>query len=136
MKPEILIGTSVISHEEAITKASDFLGFDYIFDHLVKHHNIKAVLGLGINGMKDDSILFEKLFDAQKNFIRFLKVSNVDIGCRGNETKDFLINLGFESKNLFLTGCPSLQIIKPFSLKLKPNLSRIIVTGGSEKDWT
>jgi len=129
MKPEILIGTSVISHEEAITKASDFLGFDYIFEHLVKHHNIKAVLGLGINGMKDESVLFEKLSDAQKKFIRFLKVSNVAIGCRGNETKDFLLNLGFESKNLFLTGCPSLQLIKPVSLKLKPNLSRILVTG-------
>jgi hypothetical protein len=129
MKPEILIGTSVISHEEAIVKASDFLGFDYIFDHLVKNHNIKAVLGLGINGMKNENVLFEKLSDSSRNFIRFLKVNNVAIGCRGNETKDFLINLGFESENLFLTGCPSLQLIKPIPLKLNPNLSRILVTG-------
>jgi hypothetical protein len=129
MKPEILIGTSVISHEEAIVKASDFLGFDYILDHLVKNHNIEAVLGLGINGMKNENVLFEKLSDSTRNFIRFLKVNNVAIGCRGNETKDFLINLGFESENLFLTGCPSLQLIKPISLKLKPDLSRILVTG-------
>ena len=129
MKPEILIGTSVISHEAAIFEASDFHGFDDVFEHLIKHHRIRAVLGLGINGMKDDRVLFEKLSNAQKNFIRYLKLNNVAIGCRGNETKDFFINLGFESENLFLTGCPSLQLIKPFSLRVKHELSRIVVTG-------
>jgi hypothetical protein len=129
MKPEILIGTSVISHEEVIVEASDFLGFDDVFEHLIKHHRIRAVLGLGINGMKDDRVLFEKLSNAKRNFISYLKLNNVAIGCRGNETKDFLINLGFESENLFLTGCPSLQLIKPVSLRVKTELSRILVTG-------
>jgi hypothetical protein len=129
MKAEILIGTSVISHEEIIVNASDFLGFDDVFEHLIKHHNIRAVLGLGINGKRDERVLFEKLSHAQKNFVLYLKDNNVAIGCRGNETKDFFIGLGFESGNLFLTGCPSLQLIKPISLKIKPNLSRILVTG-------
>jgi hypothetical protein len=87
------------------------------------------VLGLGINGMRDERVLIEKLSHAQKKFIRYLLVNNVAIGCRGNKTKDFFMSLGFESGNLFLTGCPSLQLIKPISLQIKPNLSRILVTG-------
>ena len=54
---------------------------------------------------------------------------NVKIGCRGAQTQVFLRGLGFKEENTFLTGCPSLQLIKPASIDLSKEYSRILVTG-------
>lgn len=128
-KQEILLATSIISHEPVVLNSSDFSRYHVILEHLIKDHNLKAVLGLGINGLKDDAVLFEKLPTSQKNFLLYLKVGNIPIGCRGSATKEFLQRSGFKDESLYLTGCPSIQLVKQPSINFFSTFSRVLVTG-------
>ena len=132
MKPEILLATSVISHESIVVNSSDFSGFDGIFEHLIENHNLKAVVGLGINGLRSAAVLFESLSTSQKNFLIHLKVGDIPIGCRGRESMEFFKNVGLKFNNLYLTGCPSLQLISEPTIEFPLTFSRVLITGALE----
>lgn len=127
--PEILLATSVISHENLISNASDFTEFHARLEHLAGFHQIVSVIGLGINGIKGHSIEFEKLHLSQRNFLKYLQSIGATIGCRGKETLDFLVSCGFMRSKLFVTGCPSLQLIGDFQKPIPENFSKILVGG-------
>jgi hypothetical protein len=129
VRSEILLASTAISHESLFVNHSEFKGFNEIFEHLIEHHDIRAVLNLGINGLKNEIVLFEKLSTSQKNFLLHLKVRNIPIGCRGRETMEFLQRSEFKVENLYLTGCPSLQLIKEPSKNFPLTFSRVLVTG-------
>ncbi len=128
-EPEILIATSIICSEPNFNQNSDFDKVHITLNHLIKHHTLKTVIGLGINALKDDKVTFTNLPKSQQEFLKYLDLNGVAIGCRGRETFSFLLDLGFKSNNLYLTGCPSLQLINPISVELPQIFSRILVTG-------
>lgn len=132
MNSEILLASTAISHETLFVNHSEFKGFNEIFEHLVEHHKISAVLNLGINGLKNETVLFERLPTSQQNFLLDLKVRNIPISCRGSQTLEFLQRSGFKDENLYLTGCPSLQLIKEPSKEFPSDFSRVLVTGALE----
>jgi hypothetical protein len=97
--------------------------------HLIESHNIEAVVGLGINGQRNCILSFEELPDVQQDFLRYLISNQASVGCRGIETQLFLESLGFNKENLYLTGCPSLQLINKFPYNLPKEFSQLLVTG-------
>jgi hypothetical protein len=72
---------------------------------------------------------FNKLHKIIQTFLQFLIFKEVAIGCRGIETLEFLVKNGFVRSNLFVTGCPSLQLIKEDARNIPKSISRIIVSG-------
>jgi hypothetical protein len=129
LAPEILLATSIISHEIEITGTDDFLEIYARIDHLTAFHNLSAVIGLGVNSVRRVQIDFDRLHSSVQNFLKYLFLNQVQIGCRGLDTLEFLIMNGFKRSNLFITGCPSLQLIKMDQNFIPKNISRILVSG-------
>jgi hypothetical protein len=128
-KREIILATSVICHESSFIENPDFSNIHKNLAHLTQNHNIKAVIGLGINGLKNDKVKFDNLPTEQQDFIYYLKDNSVKVGCRGIETFNFLLDLEFNSKNLYVTGCPSMQLVKPVELEVSQFYDRMLITG-------
>jgi hypothetical protein len=127
--PQILLATSIITDQTFVSGASDFESIHQILDHIVKYHKISAVIGLGINSYKDSNVEINNLPSSQRFFLDYLLKEQSLIGCRGLETLDFLIAYGFPRSNLFLTSCPSTQLIQNTLREIPNNLSRISVNG-------
>jgi hypothetical protein len=128
-KREIILATSVICHESSFIENPDFSNIHKNLAHLTQNHNIKAVIGLGINGLKNEKVKFDNLPTPQQDFIYYLKDNSVKVGCRGIETFNFLLDLEFNSKNLYVTGCPSMQLVKPVELEVSQFYDRMLITG-------
>ena len=126
---EILLASSIISHENLIINSSDFRKINSTLEHVMKFHRLSSVIGLGINGAKDNSIKFEKLDNIQKQFLGHLQSREISIGCRGLETLEFLISCGFARSKLFLTGCPSIQLITEPIDVITESISKVLVNG-------
>jgi hypothetical protein len=127
--PEILLATSIISHEIEITGASDFSEISARVEHLMTFHNLSAVIGLGVNSVTGGEVDFNQLSKTIQNFLKLLRKKEVAIGCRGLETLEFLVKNGFKLSTLFITGCPSLQLIKEDQNGIPRDILRIIVNG-------
>lgn len=129
LSKEVLLATSIISTEAEIIEAEDFKEVETRLLHLMLHHRLKAVIGLGINGFLGNSLVPSKLSAIQQNFLNYLIMHEVRIGCRGLETLIFLKRFGFKESLLNITGCPSLQLLSDVKLELPIYFSRILVTG-------
>ena len=129
IRPEVLLATSIISHEKQIIENQDFAKVMKNLDHLIANHNIKAVFGLGINGFSGSSVEYKELSLSIKHFLYHLQTENIAIGCRGLKTRNFLKNIGFNEDKLFLTGCPSLLLLDKNFYALPSEFSRLLVTG-------
>ena len=127
--PEVLLATSIISHDKHITENSDFARVEKNLDHLIANHAIKAVFGLGINGLRGNGVEYKELSLSIRHFLNHLQTNNIPVGCRGLKTRNFLKNIGFDEDKLFLTGCPSLLLLDKDSYALPSEFSRLLVTG-------
>ena len=128
-KYQVLLASSIISHTPAIINSSDFHEVDSRLMHITKFHKVSAVIGLGINSFKGAKTFFSDLSNAQKDFLIYLKGNNVKIGCRGKLTHEFLVSCGFEKQNLFITGCPSAQLINVVQKEIPKNFKRFLISG-------
>jgi len=126
---EIVLATSVICHESSFIQSPDFSKIHENLTHLSRYHNIKAVIGLGINGLKNENIKFDNLPMEQRDFLYYLKDNAVKVGCRGFKTYNFLLDLEINPNYLYVTGCPSLQLVKPVELKLPQVYDRMLIMG-------
>ena len=128
-KSEILLASSLIASDHEIVGAVDFSEVLERIEHLYVFHKFSAVIGLGINSVTRDEIDFNQLHKIIQNFLQLLILKEVAIGCRGLETLEFLVKNGFQRPNLFVTGCPSLQLIKEDIGNIPKSISRILVSG-------
>jgi len=128
-KPEILLATSLIAHDHEIVGASDFTQILRIYEHLVAFHKFSAVIGLGINSATRSEVDFNQLNEINQNFLKLLREKEVAIGCRGLDTLEFLLKNNFKRSALFVTGCPSLHLIKENQRDIPRDISRILVSG-------
>ena len=129
MVKEILLASSLISHDISITGSSDFRSIDNTLDHLITNHNLRAVIGLGINGIKHEKVAFEKLSKVKQNFLNHLIINRIAVGSRGLETQSFLENVGFDPEYLYLTGCPSLQLVQKAEYVFPDKFSSLLISG-------
>jgi hypothetical protein len=127
--PQLLLGTSILTDQKFVHSSPDFIHIHNNLDHIVKYHKISVVIGLGINGSKNSGLVFENLPFAQKSFLAYLLKEQTLIGCRGLETLEFLSINGFPRSNLFLSGCPSSQLVRRTPKDIPPEFSRISVNG-------
>jgi hypothetical protein len=127
--PEILLVSSIIASDRQIIDSSDFLEIHAKIDHLVSFHQFSAIIGLGIDSITSDNIQIDQLPESQQGFLNLLRLNEVSIGCRGLETLEFLTKNGFKRSHLFLTGCPSSQLIDETPWKILNNISKILVSG-------
>lgn len=127
--PEILLATSLIASDLEIVGAIDFNQVLRRIEHLAVFHKFSSVIGLGINSVTKEEVDFKRLHKIKQNFLNLLRLNEVAIGCRGLDTLEFLVKNGFKRSNLFVTGCPSLQLIKENQRLIPRHLSRIIVSG-------
>ncbi len=128
-KPELMLASSIITDQKFVFESSDFRSVHKILDHIISYHKISAVIGLGINTFKKATTEVDKLPNTQKKFLNYLLSERTLIGCRGLETIDFLVKFGFPRSHLFLTGCPSTQLIQNTLREIPKKLSRISVNG-------
>ena len=129
IKPEILLATSLIVSDSTITNSSDFSEMNTRITHLNAFHKFSSVIGLGINSTTGNDVDINQLDVSQQNFLKNLMRDHTSIGCRGQETKRFFLGNGFQESNLFVTGCPSLQLIDTNLKEVPKNISRILVSG-------
>ena len=129
IKPEILLASSIISYDTAIVHTSDFREINERLEHLAAFHNFSSVIGLGINSVTGEVLDINLLHASQQGFLENLLRNQTSIGCRGKKSEEFFLRYGFEPSNLFITGCPALQLIEARRREIPKKVSRILVNG-------
>lgn len=129
IKPEILLASSIISYDTAIVNDSDFREINVRLEHLAAFHNFSSVIGLGINSVTGEDLDINLLHASQQGFLENLLQNQTSIGCRGEKSEEFFLRCGFEPSNLFITGCPALQLIGAHRREIPKKVSRVLVNG-------
>lgn len=125
---EFRLSTSLL-----IKSSANFASYDetnYFFNSINFPENKGIEIGLGINAYRNQNFQLDELIDQSQIYLKKLISKKYIIGARGNRTYEFLLKSGFSKESLFISSCPSLQLIKKPPREIHSKPIRILVSGG------